>query len=542
MFKKLKLQGFLLSSLLLLLLLSLTSLVTGMTIYKNYVVYQRVVKTTNEESANSDQYLFDTFFNVLLYKNAIFNDKNIIDFKYSDDKETFLTNLHKEYDANDSLYFDVALQDEDNTLYPLKGKTRVNDLLDLAPLPLDGTTLCIAGKTIINDHFVLVLGMNQGGLNFYFFIKEEALSPLFLPSHTRAFNIVGTNEEIFISTNNDIYSFQYSGKTNSDNVKIAGERYIVIKHDLEASAHFSSLHVISFIPYASLYGVLDIILVVMIIFLVGVFSLVGYLSYKNVGKIVKPIEELSEKMSKYKKVEDVSERTNNNNEVFELEASFNEMVDRIDALIAKQEEDSEAKRKLELESLQTQINPHFLYNALDSIAWMSKISQNKDIEEFIILLAKFYRLSLHKGAKHVTLAEEMDIVRFYLSIHSRMFPNLFTYEINYDEAIKDVKTLKLILQPLVENAIKYAFHSYDVRGKIIVSAYDEEEYIKYVVSDNGRGFDLKTLNINKKEQRGFGIKNIRERLSLEYEGKATFIIESKINKGTTITITIPKMF
>ncbi len=542
MAKRIKLSGYLLLSVLLLLFVSLAAVISGMTIYKNSYVYNQLVDATRDEGENSDRYLFDTFFNVLLYKNSIFSDKNMLDFSFSANKGVFINDLKEQYLPNEQLYFDVALLSDD--MYYSLNEVTTNATIAPYINAIDATaTINLLGKTLISDEYVVILNISVNADQFFFFLKESALIPLFLPSYTNAVNLVCQDEMVIISTNNAMFATTPpESLTDNKRHMINNVRYLAISVPLERTSYFTPIYMISFISYSAVYGTIDLIYLLMVTLLIIVTIVVGFISFRNVDKIVRPIKDLSAQMTTYK--QEVTTNTNNEatNEIFELEQSFQEMIDRIETLIAKQHEDSETKRKLELESLQTQINPHFLYNALDSIAWMSKISHNKNIEDFIILLAKFYRLSLHKGAKYITIAEEMDIVKFYLSIQAKMFPNLFTYETYFDEGIKTAVTLKLILQPLVENAIKYAFHSYDVKGKIIVRAVSEGNNITLSIIDNGRGFNVRELQKNAKENRGFGIKNVKERLKLEYEGRATFTITSQINIGTTITITIPKTF
>ena len=137
------------------------------------------------------------------------------------------------------------------------------------------------------------------------------------------------------------------------------------------------------------------------------------------------------------------------------------------------------------------------------IAWMSKIANNKNIEEFVILLARFYRLSLHKGAKYIKVSEEIDIIKYYLDIQAKVFPDLFTYKIQIDPQIADYLSLKLILQPFVENIIKYAFYGIAHKGQVKISAREVGDNIVFEINDNGCGFDI---NIFKELSESLGLK------------------------------------
>ena len=144
-------------------------------------------------------------------------------------------------------------------------------------------------------------------------------------------------------------------------------------------------------------------------------------------------------------------------ELVQLERNYDAMMDRIFELVEKNKEDMSRQRRLELESLQMQINPHFLYNTLDAISWMARIKKQPEIDRLVMNLAKFFRLFLHGGDKFVTVADEVGMVLSYLEIDKIRFPDRVTVHTEIDEDVKNLLTLKLILQPVIENSLKYAF-------------------------------------------------------------------------------------
>lgn len=231
-------------------------------------------------------------------------------------------------------------------------------------------------------------------------------------------------------------------------------------------------------------------------------------------------------------------------EIYQLEKNYDEMINRIFGLIEKNKEDMETQRKLELDTLQMQINPHFLYNTLDAIAWMAKIKKQSDIEKLVVNLARFFRISLHKGDKFITVGEEIELIMHFIEIELIRFPDKFTIEYNMPEEIAKFETLKLILQPMVENAIKHGISSLERMGHIVINVYGEGDSIVYEVIDDGIGFepaeDIITKKRDPSKTGGYGLKNVDERIKLEYGAQYGVSISSKIGGGTKVTVRIQK--
>ncbi|HPN90460.1 MAG TPA: histidine kinase, partial [Bacilli bacterium] len=181
--------------------------------------------------------------------------------------------------------------------------------------------------------------------------------------------------------------------------------------------------------------------------------------------LIRPINNLKERI----KTSDIESEIKETEPVFadeiqELEISFNEMMKRIQELMELNAEESESKRKLELYALQVQINPHFLYNTLDAIAWLAKLKQQPEIERLALALARFFRISLHKGDKFITVEEEFQIIKNFIEIELIRFPDKFDIEYVIDPEIKNEQIMKLILQPIVENAIKHGISGMEEKG------------------------------------------------------------------------------
>ena len=176
---------------------------------------------------------------------------------------------------------------------------------------------------------------------------------------------------------------------------------------------------------------------------------------------------------------------------------------------------------LRIKALQAQINPHFLYNTLDSIIWMIENQNYTDAIKMVTALARLFRISLSKGENIIPLRDEIEHVRNYLTIQSMRYKNKFEYSIDYDEEILDLYSMKLIIQPIVENAIKHGMEFMDGDGEINIKAYVEKDDLIIDVSDNGLGMTEdcveKILSGEKKSKgngSGIGLKNVNERIKI----------------------------
>lgn len=230
---------------------------------------------------------------------------------------------------------------------------------------------------------------------------------------------------------------------------------------------------------------------------------------------------------------------NNDNELWALEQDFNWMAKQIHDLIEKNSREMEEKRILELRTLQSQISPHFLYNALDSISWAVKLNQPNQIENSIQALASFYRIGLHNGDNIITVREEFEHVKNYLTIEENLHMGSFSTQLDISPEVDDILIIKIILQPIAENCIKHGFADIDYHGVISISSYLEEEKILVLeVSDNGCGINANELTT---EQMGYGLRNIKERLSLEYGTNYSMSVTANPDKGTTVRIKISRI-
>lgn len=226
-----------------------------------------------------------------------------------------------------------------------------------------------------------------------------------------------------------------------------------------------------------------------------------------------------------------------------LNNRFNKMVNQMNSLLQEKYQNRITKRALELELLQYQVNPHFLYNILASIKWIG----NGIIGEIVDSIVEFFRMSLNNGKEAISIATEINLVKEYVKIQQFTYDDRFRVEYDIDEEILDLYTIKLILQPIIENAILHGINEMkDFSGIIKIKGIQQNEEILLIVEDNGAGMDEDTLvNLSqacgfRKINKGYGIRNVEERLKLVYGDKYGLQIESKWREGTKVTINIPK--
>ena len=225
-----------------------------------------------------------------------------------------------------------------------------------------------------------------------------------------------------------------------------------------------------------------------------------------------------------------------------LLSGFNRMNGQIRELIQRVKREQRSKKQAEIQALVAQINPHFIYNSLEAINSLAVLQGNRDISKMVIALGKLLRISISDNQEMIPLSLELEHVRHYLSIQKYRFEDKFHYEIDLDERIRSCMTLKLIVQPVVENALYHGIEPSEETGQIHIRAWLGQDEIWIEVADNGCGFDANKLFApRQKESRpvGVGIRNVHERLQLSFGTRYGVIICTAPNEGTVVRLRIP---
>lgn len=290
--------------------------------------------------------------------------------------------------------------------------------------------------------------------------------------------------------------------------------------------------------------------------LIIAFSLlVAMYSYFNFsatfGKPMEDMRKLSNEISQGNltariKVPDVKELT-------PLAENMNLMAEQIELLIQKNIEEQKNFQKAEMKALQAQITPHFLYNTFDTIIWLAEEGETESVVKITKAFSEFLRISLSRGHEWITVQQELDHIRNYLTIQKIRYADIVNYEIDVDENLNNLKMIKLVLQPLVENAIYHGLKNKRGRGHLCVKAAyldEKHEYVKFTVEDDGAGFTPERLaEVEKELESGidseqltsvYGLYNVNKKLKLYYGEKTRgLVIESEFKKGTSISFVIP---
>lgn len=288
-----------------------------------------------------------------------------------------------------------------------------------------------------------------------------------------------------------------------------------------------------------LFIVFVILLIIFIVILIN-----SYISFR----VTNPIRELEKSVKALEEGNlDADIYMGGSYEVQHLGKSVQDMKFRIKGLMQDIVNEHEEKRKSEFDSLQAQINPHFLYNTLDIIVWQIENEKQSEAVHTVTALARFFRLSLGKGKNIVTVKDEIDHVKNYLMIQHMRFKNKFDYEFDIAEDVLELPSLKLMLQPLVENAIYHGMEFMDGDGMIMVKAWREEDELYLSVADNGLGMteDKVEMILTGKSTSGngrgsgIGVKNVNERIKLYFGEAYGLTIDSEPDEGTTVIIHLP---
>lgn len=278
---------------------------------------------------------------------------------------------------------------------------------------------------------------------------------------------------------------------------------------------------------------------ILLLAVIGISSIIS-------REITKPIRSLRDSMRKVQNGQfDTHVEVITENEIGSLGRSFNLMTSEIQALMEQNVYEQKQKRKSELKALQAQINPHFLYNTLDSIIWMSEAGENDEVVEMTSALARLLRQSISNDQEEIELGKEIEYVKNYLTIQKMRYKDKLEYFIYIDPRIAHVPIIKLVLQPLVENAIYHGIKYKETKGNLKIYARPVRSKVEIVVEDDGIGMDEDVMehifDEHRKEQKrnGVGVPNVQKRLKLQYGPEYGIRYESVKGAGTKAVITIP---
>lgn len=443
-------------------------------------------------------------------------------------------------------------------------RVKFNSVSSQYSLDLSGSMDMASLSTYRKDIFgVYVLGENGGRINGVICadIKEDDLTKKIQDSLNSGAvyllddqgNILfqsGNNSHFPVSVSDELTGqiLQAAKDADTRSVVIPNREYLVVGRTLNRSG-WCIAGVISRRYLAQSTQKLATIL--LLVLLIIAFSAL-YISLRISQSVYRPIQTLCTMMEAVE-AGDFSVRYSEPpaDELGRLGNNFNHMLNKIEELISQIYEEQKKLRNSEFKALQAQIQPHFLYNSLDSVIWFLRMGKNKDAEKMLTELSTLFKISLSKGSEIITIENELKHIGSYLFISNMIYSKKFTYSIECDPSLYQYQTPKLLLQPLAENAILHAVPLPDEKVHIHVSIRENGDCLLLSVQDISQGMSPETLEMLRKQiisprqpdkpNSGYGLYNVNERIRIFYGPDFGLNIDSDPDIGTEITLKIPKL-
>lgn len=421
------------------------------------------------------------------------------------------------------------------------------------------STLCISNEcTTDGENHYLVFGgkmynyYNSYTLgNFIIYINQDSLQSFYQ-------NLSSNGCEVFLTINGkiishldksmlgNVYYLPDSLKTYINKTNTFGEGYVIDSRQITLNYINSPIYLQTILSYNSILKdilranaiIYSLVIVIFVISMILAIFIAHKLS-KNIRRLQKNVTDVEAYLDKQNPlITDIPPK----NELFLLENSFEEMRQKINSLLQANSTMLNNLRIAELNALQAQINPHFIYNALAAVSWTAKLQKQTQIVNLVSALSSYFRIGLHAGDTYITIREELKHVQSYIYVEQIRFPDLFDVVYNIDEEILDCYITKIVLQPLVENSIKHGFKKKEADGHLTINGYtDQNGDIILEVIDNGKGTDHNPLEQMKTEKSDhYGLKNVQERLKITYGNDYGLSFESILNIKTCVQIKIKK--
>lgn len=461
-------------------------------------------------------------------------------------------NLRKE------TYYQMLLENPDETLYVPPSANPAVPRLDgldyddnqtisiMATIKQPITHQVIGFITIDLDSSVVqeFCETNRIGKTGYFFVADENGNPIFMPWKDAA-------DPDWLQPVTDVARF---AGTKGQFVDTGQGRSVFVVYTISAQTGW---FVVGQVPLAEITRdaaqIRNLIFASGILSVIVAISLYFYLTYR----MTRPIQILKNKMRQAASgYLEAKVQIDGTDEIADLGQSFNIMLEQIKELLDRSIEEQKQIKLAELRTLQAQINPHFLYNTLDSIVWMAEARKNDQVIRLVQALSHFFRISLSKGRDVISIEEEIEHIRNYLVIQQMRYRDILDYDIQVDPDILNRQVLKMTLQPLVENALYHGIKNKRGKGRIEIRGWrDNPRVICLQVTDNGigmtperleeirrslsRGIEIQSARPEEIRHQGFGLRNVHQRIRLYYGEPFGLRVESSYMAGTSVILKIP---
>ena len=374
--------------------------------------------------------------------------------------------------------------------------------------------------------------VNNDGKGYVYLIGRDG-EIIYHPRQNLIFsNIIQENNQTASTYDEGVHNEEFLGE----------QRVVVVK-----TVGYTGWKIVSVVSKESLFSDLNQTRMMALLNLVLAIFLMIFVNQYVAVRITDPLKKLEKSIQGIEMKQQPVIYIGGPPEIQHLGLTIRFMVEELQELTDKMVKEQEEKRKNELDALQSQINPHFLYNTLDSIMWMIESERYEDAVSMVQALGRLLRISLSRGKNVISVGDELQHARSYLAIQKYRYKNKFTSYFEVEPDIEQYKTIKLVIQPLIENAIYYGMEYMDGEGEIHIRAYTRDQDLYLEVEDNGPGMPEEQVEHlltggEKARQKGSGIglKNVNQRIQLYFGTQYGLEIESEPDEGTVVRIHIPK--
>lgn len=374
--------------------------------------------------------------------------------------------------------------------------------------------------------------INSTSSGQYYYLCDSSGKIIYHPKQIQISDgIISENNKAAAQWDDNVYDEYFEGE----------HRKVIVN-----TVSYTGWKLVGVIPYSTFtHGMADLRYFIIILILLMVMMLMVINRVISV-RISRPILKLNDSVVEYEAGEKPSIYIGGSQEIRHLGYSIQKSYEQIDLLMKEIVWEQNERRKSELEALQSQINPHFLYNALESITWMVEGEKNDEAVFMISQLAKLFRISLSKGRTVITVRDELQHAESYMNIQKIRYKNAFSVTFDVDPAVYSYCIVKLILQPILENAINYGVSGLDDSGEIKITGKREGERIILAVEDNGIGMPKEEADLLltdsqrvQKKGSGVGLVNVKNRIQILFGKAYGLVIESEPDEGTTVFVHLP---
>lgn len=373
---------------------------------------------------------------------------------------------------------------------------------------------------------------------------KQLWSSIHFTDHTEFYLLDKENRLIYSSDQSDIghhantvFKDHIKYEDSQEEVTIDGKESFL----LSSVSDVSGWRAVTVIPKSELFQLLNTILQLMLIIIAVGLLLSIVASIYIATSITKPLSVLEAKMQRVSEGDLDVKVGLTGGDIGRISSTIDAMLQQIRGLISRIYTEESEKRNLEMLAMQSQIRPHFMYNTINVIKWMAKMQGASGIEEALNSFSSVIKFTAKTEGDLVTVREETDFIKDYVQILDLRYFNKFEVRYEFDENVLEYKTLKFLLQPLIENAVFHAFDEIEDKGLLEVKVYQEDESLIFIVKDNGSGMSEGTLDDSQSAQKlnSIGINNIQKRIELNFGGEYGLFLSSEKNQGTIAKIILP---